>query len=75
MDKLISGELGQEMLAYAVSLQGSYGVLWKEDALIDESWQHDYLRSYAYTIEGGTSEIQRNIVAERILGLPKDVKY
>ncbi|PWA07932.1 acyl-CoA dehydrogenase [Pueribacillus theae] len=75
MDKLGSGELGQEMLAYAVSLQGAYGLLWKEDALIDASWQHDYLRSYAYTIEGGTSEIQRNIVGERILGLPKDIKY
>lgn len=75
IDKLNSSELGQEMLAYAVSLQGEGSSLWKEDAFIAPNWQHDYLRSYAYTIEGGTSEIQRNIVAERILGLPKDIKY
>lgn len=75
MDKLTSSELGQEMLAYAMSLQGPAATLWKEDALVDENWQQDYLRSFAYTIEGGTSEIQKNIVAERILGLPKDIKY
>ncbi len=75
IDKLTSSELGQEMLAYAMSLQGAAGTLWKEDALVDQEWQQDYLRSFAYTIEGGTSDIQKNIVAERILGLPKDIKY
>lgn len=75
MDKLASSELGQEMLAYAISLQGPSGTLWKEDASVDQNWQQEYLRSFAYTIEGGTSEIQKNIVGERILGLPKDIKY
>jgi len=75
IDKLGASELGQEIYSYAMSLQGTVNTLWKEDAAVGAEWQYDYLRSKAYTIEGGTSEIQRNIVAERILGLPKDIKY
>src|SRR4029450_7790532 len=35
------------------------------------SWWERYLRSFAGTIAGGTSQIQRNIIAERVLGLPR----
>jgi alkylation response protein AidB-like acyl-CoA dehydrogenase len=60
-------ELGLELLeAYAVLAPGS---AWTPD---DGRWQYRALRSRGNTIQGGTSEIQRNILAERVLGLPKD---
>jgi alkylation response protein AidB-like acyl-CoA dehydrogenase len=75
MDKLISSEMVQELFSYAMSLQGAANILWKEDASVSPAWQQDYLHSFAHTIAGGTTEIQKNIIAERILGLPKDIKY
>jgi alkylation response protein AidB-like acyl-CoA dehydrogenase len=38
---------------------------------LDEPWVEDYLESFSETIAGGTAEIQRNIIGERILGLPR----
>ncbi|MFJ7638199.1 acyl-CoA dehydrogenase family protein [Peribacillus sp. NPDC097224] len=74
MDKLIVSELTKDLLSESISLQGHQGVLWKEDAISGQSyWQDNYLYSFGQTIGGGTSEIQKNTIAERILGLPKDM--
>ncbi|MFB5281752.1 acyl-CoA dehydrogenase family protein [Peribacillus sp. Hz7] len=74
MDKLLVSELTKEMFAHSISMQGHQGVLWKEDAVAANSyWQDNFLYSFGMTIGGGTSEVQKNTIAERILGLPKDL--
>lgn len=74
MDKLMSSELTKDLFEFAVSIQGHEGVLWKEDALANPFWQLEYLSSFGVTIGGGTSEVQRNTIGERLLGLPKDLR-
>lgn len=73
IDKLVVSELNKELSAFAVEIQGHQGVLWGEDAPEDSKWQHLFLASFGQTIGGGTSEVQRNTIGERVLGLPKDM--
>ncbi len=70
--KLFSTELNQRIARTAIHVLGLYGQLKGETAPNRGGWLATYLRSQAYTIEGGTSEIQRNIIAQRGLGLPRD---
>ena len=71
--KLGWSELNQRMQETAMTLEGVYSQLTRTSPWAVESgrWQHHFLRSRANTIEAGTSEIQRNIIAERVLKLPK----
>ena len=73
MRKLLSSELTQRLSDFACELQGYTGSLWVDDPAAIESaeWQRTYLNSFGLTIAGGTSEILRNILGERVLGLPK----
>ncbi len=74
--KCIATSLTQAYSEAGVEMMGAYGVLYdaKSDGTEAETmgnWSQRFLMDRAMTIAGGTSEIQRNIVAERILGLPR----
>jgi alkylation response protein AidB-like acyl-CoA dehydrogenase len=72
--KLFTSETEREVYLTAIEALGPDGLdearvgptMWREG-----SWAEQYLRSFSGTIAGGTSEIQRNIIAERLLGLPR----
>jgi len=73
--KLVAGAMTQEVATYALDLQGAAGVLSSpEDAEVAGKFQAMLLRSPATRVEGGTDEILRNIIAERVLGLPGDIR-
>jgi len=64
--KLMWSELNQRMSEMAVDVAGAAGQVGET-----RGWKYQFLRSRANTIEAGTSEILRNILAERVLGLPR----
>jgi alkylation response protein AidB-like acyl-CoA dehydrogenase len=71
--KLFGSETWQRLLELILEIEGPDALLWDgTDWAIDGGyWQYRHLRSRGDTIAAGTSEIQRNIIAERVLGLPK----
>ncbi len=73
MSKLMASEYMRRLSDFAVNLQGANGALYMGDpgAIDNGVWQRAQMNSYSATIGGGTSEIQRNIIGERVLGLPK----
>jgi alkylation response protein AidB-like acyl-CoA dehydrogenase len=68
MVKLFYTELRQRVMRLAIEILGPGSGL---RGVTDATWDEQYLESYADTIGGGTSEIQRNIIGERVLGLPR----
>ena len=73
--KLVAGATMQDIAAFALDLQGQAGVLVDpEQAAAVARFQAMLLRSPATRVEGGTDEILRNIIAERVLGLPADIR-
>ena len=71
MAKLFAMELNQRITATAVKVLGLHGQLQGKNAPRRGRHAYGFIRSIANTIEGGTSEIQRNIIATRGLGLPR----
>ncbi|WP_319429060.1 acyl-CoA dehydrogenase family protein [Mycobacterium sp. RTGN5] len=81
--KLVGALLNQHIYEWCMDLLGPEGILYDSYALADEAgdagdWrgpiQQRFLRSRANTIEGGTTEVMRNILGERVLGLPGDLR-
>jgi len=72
-NKLMISEFRRRLSRFAVSLQGENAKLYEGDpaAVEDGDWQRHYMNAYSATIGGGTSQIQMNIVGERVLGLDK----
>jgi alkylation response protein AidB-like acyl-CoA dehydrogenase len=79
--KLAFAEGNKKIYDFCVDLLGADGMLYStyemqrpETAMFSDSVQKAFLRSRANSIEGGTSEVMRNILGERVLGLPGDVR-
>jgi alkylation response protein AidB-like acyl-CoA dehydrogenase len=72
--KMIWVDTHQRIQELAMEIQGPYAQLTRgsDRAQAGGVWQYTFLRSRANSIEGGTTEIQKNIIGERVLGLPKD---
>jgi alkylation response protein AidB-like acyl-CoA dehydrogenase len=68
--KVHQGELNQRMQLFTAGLLGMDAIAWNGDATPPEV--RGMLRSRANTIEGGTTEINKNVVGERVLGLPRE---
>jgi alkylation response protein AidB-like acyl-CoA dehydrogenase len=70
--KLFQAEYNQRLQNLAVDVLGSRAMAWAADDEGAGAHVRGFLRSRANTIEGGTSEVMRNILGERVLGLPKE---
>ncbi len=71
--KLAWGEINQRLTKTALDVEGAFAQLGSgsDHSIQNGRWQYLQLRSRGNSIEGGTTEILRSIVAERVLGLPK----
>ena len=74
LGKLVGTLLLTDIYDQAIELLGPEGLLAGKDAPANGDWQDAFLGTPGLRIGGGTDQIQRNIIAERILGLPKDAR-
>jgi alkylation response protein AidB-like acyl-CoA dehydrogenase len=74
--KLVGTELRQKRFELGMKVAGAQGLGWEGPGFEEDDLKYtrDWLRTRASTIEGGSSEIQRNIVSKHVLGLPEGKK-
>jgi alkylation response protein AidB-like acyl-CoA dehydrogenase len=70
--KLAASRLYERAGNFIMETQGAAGMLWREDAPFRSAFSDVFLTQWAPRIGGGTDQIQRNIIGERVLGLPRD---
>ncbi|TNE39544.1 MAG: acyl-CoA dehydrogenase [Alphaproteobacteria bacterium] len=72
--KLIGCELNHQLDALAIDIMGEAGILYEgiPDAARDDFWQQLYMYDLGLIIGGGTAQIQKNIISERGLGMPRE---
>jgi alkylation response protein AidB-like acyl-CoA dehydrogenase len=75
MGKLVGAAMRQQMASFALELQAECGAL-SDPALCEDqaAWQSAYLAAPGGRLAGGTDEVMRNIIAERVLGLPPEAR-
>ena len=73
VNKLVSTELNHDIAALALEIMGNYGWLTRKSAhVVDRGgWAYDFMFTLGLIIGGGTSQIQKNIISERGLGMPR----
>ena len=72
--KLVTASLVQEAVSYGLELMGSVGIEASKNLPLDGIFQEAFLDSPALRIAGGTDEIMRNTIGERVLGLAPDIR-
>jgi alkylation response protein AidB-like acyl-CoA dehydrogenase len=72
--KIVVASKLQDLSAFAMDLEGEAGILQGPDAPMHGMFQAGWLSAPGLRIAGGTDEILRNIIAERVLGLPQDIR-
>jgi alkylation response protein AidB-like acyl-CoA dehydrogenase len=73
VNKLVSTELNHDIAAMALEIMGSYGTLARNSRhVVDRGvWPIEFMFTLGLIIGGGTSQIQKNIISERGLGMPR----
>ena len=76
VNKLVSTELNHDVAALALEIMGSYGTLSRHSThVLDRGiWPYEFMFTLGLIIGGGTSQIQKNIISERGLGMPREAR-